>query len=96
MRELADAGMDTTHQNFYRKVDEKLRAPTRMGRDSRRTPGAPAVRTEKKGDDPGRMSESEAKFVSKLGYDPRDKRVVEQWKLSKANTRRVAQKRGFL
>ena len=96
MRELADAGMDTTHQNFYRKVDEKLRAPTRMGRDSRRTPGAPAVRTEKKGDDPGRMSESEAKFVSKLGYDPRDKRVAEQWQRSKANTKRVAQKRGFL
>ncbi|MFZ2100356.1 MAG: hypothetical protein WAU86_07315 [Oricola sp.] len=96
MRELAESGMDVTHQNFYRKVDEKLRAPTRMGKDSRRTPGAPAVRTEKKSDDTGRMSESEAKFVSKLGYDPRDKRVAEQWQRSKANTRRVAQKRGFL
>jgi hypothetical protein len=96
MRELADSGMDVTHQNFYRKVDEKLRTPTRMGKDSRRTPGAPAVRTEKKSDDNSRMSESEAKFVSKLGYDPRDKRVAEQWQRSKANTKRIAQKRGFL
>lgn len=96
MRELADSGMDPTHQNFYRKVDEKLRAPTRMGRDSRRTPGAPAIRTDKSRDDSSRMSEAEAKFVTKLGYDPRDKRVAEQWAKSKANTKRVAQKRGFL
>ena len=96
MRELADSGMDPTHQNFYRKVDEKLRAPTRMGRDSSRTPGAPAVRTDKNRDDSARMSEAEAKFITKLGYDPRDKRVAEQWKASKANTKRVAQKRGFM
>jgi hypothetical protein len=42
------------------------------------------------------MTEAEAKFVSKLGYDPKDKTVADQWRRSKGNTKRIAQKRGFL
>lgn len=96
MRELVASGMDPTHQNFYRQVDDKLRAPARMGSNNRRTPGAPAIRTDKRTDADGgaRLSASEAKFISKLGYDPRDKRVADQWAKSKANTRRVAAMQG--
>lgn len=97
MQELRADGMDSTHQNFYRKLDEKLRTPTRMGKDSRRTPGAPAVHIRRDSQDVDRpMSQKEAEFIKNIGRDPRDKRVQEQWRNSKANTLRIARDRGFL
>jgi hypothetical protein len=98
MSELAEQGFDPGHAAFYKRLDDKLRSTPRMGADSRRAPGVPAIRTSRT--DPTRgeaqMSKGEAKFIQRLGYDPSDKHVQAQWKQSKANTRRVAQKRGFL
>ncbi len=97
MRSLANEGLDPTHPTFYRKLDERMRQQPRMGQDSRRTPGAPAIRSSSNNRPSGEtMTEAEAKFVSKLGYDPKDKTVADQWRRSKGNTKRIAQKRGFL
>lgn len=95
MSELKDQGLDPTHQTFYRRLDERLRAPGRMGQNSRRIPGAPAVRTtSRSGESVETMTPKDAEFIHRLGRNPNDPQVKAQWLQSKANTRRIAQQRG--
>lgn len=97
MDRLRASGMDPAHPAFYRTLDTQLRTTPRMGQNARRTPGAPAIRTDSRDREAARgevMTRTEAKFIRQLGRDPNDKAVQAQWLQSKANTRRVAQLRG--
>jgi len=98
IRALAAEGLDPTHPTFYRKLDDRMRTQPRMGRDSKRTPGAPAIRTSRTERESANapLANYEAKFIASVGYDPREKRVADQWRTSLKNTKRIARQRGFL
>lgn len=97
MQQLIDRGLNARHPAFYQELDNELRVTPRMGQQSRRTPGAPAVRTDSRTTPAANgevMTRAEAGFIRQLGRDPGDKQVQAQWLASKANTRKVAQSRG--
>lgn len=97
MAKLRDDGFDDTRAPFFERVNKALREKPRMGQDRRPPGGAPAIRTSKtdaanaKAD---KISDGEARFIQRLGYNPNDKRVREQYIASRKNTRDVAMRRG--
>jgi len=98
MAQLREEGYDDTRAPFFERVNKALREQPRMGQDRRPASGAPVIRTSKTeaAKQGGRISDGEKRFIQRLGFNPADKRVQEQYLASRSNTRAVAGKRGAL
>jgi len=98
MAKLREEGYDDTRAPFFERVNKALREQPRMGQDRRPASGAPVIRTSKteSAKQGGRISDGEKRFIQRLGFNPNDKRVQEQYLASRNNTRAVAGKRGAL
>lgn len=97
MAKLKDEGMDETHQNFYRKVDEQLRRTPKMGQNSRVAAAGGVTRTGKNRTpadaDRNGLTPSESKFIKRIGLDPASKSVRAEWGESKNQVRRMVRER---
>ena len=99
MSALRSEGMDDTHQNFYRKLDERMRKPQKMGNPNNRQPSAAGV-TRTGGPKPTaegqtKIPPGEQKFMRDIGFDPSNKRVAQEWlKNSRRAREQINTKRG--
>jgi len=101
MAKLKDEGMDETHQNYYRRLDEGLRRAPKMGRDNNSRQSAGTVtRTGRPGNRPARnakgeegVSRTEQKFMKRIGLDPAKPAVRAEWNNSKQQVRRMVRER---
>lgn len=98
MAKLREEGFDDTRAPFFERVNRALREQPRMGQDRRPPGGAPAIRTSKtEAAKPGsKITTGEMRFIQRLGFNPNDKRVQEQYRESRENTRAVARRRGVI
>lgn len=95
MGDLKQAGMDETHQEFYRKVDAKLRKAPPM-RQNRSASGQGVTRTgagrgAQRGDD-AKLTRAEQKYIRDIGLNPESKNVQQEWTRNKAQVRRMVER----
>lgn len=94
-KRLEAEGLRNDHPRFYQELDRRLKRTPAMGKNGSRTSGAPVSRGDGRSDaQKAAPTEFDTRFMTKFGFDPNNKRHLQEWRKHKRQMNEEHQARG--